>query len=510
MKKLPSMRSLLYSGDLLAVDLGTFAVKVLHLKAAERSLTVLGSSRREVWAALADAKSEDERNQIYLRTLSELLGEGRFKARSASISLAGNVVILRFLALPAGFKPDAATGLPAEARSSIPFDESDAAVSTLHLGGEMMLAAARNDTVQNGMDIARKAGLRPAVVINDVLALANAYEFFRDKKTQETVALVSVGAASSGVSVVENGEPKAARVFNIAGNAFTRAVRRELNVGLEEAEKLKIENGLSLDVAVARALKPVVKDLASEIMRTIDVLLARRPADYPPVRRLVLAGGSAELKGLRELLAAETGLSVEVFRPIVNTASKDGAPGIAPLASASAVACGLGLSNALAARSPKPRINLAPANARRAATGRDAAASLARLLAVPALVVLALAFFGFWAAKVAREEAATAQKLAAAAKAERDLERKFAKKKLVAVVGKRPADPFAFLARLSVSGVLGQGSSSLVMLAGGYIARGGKLYDGNEAEVRGVTAMTRGNSLALTAGGRLYSIELPK
>ena len=119
MNRTKALRALLYSGDLLAVDLGTFSVKVLSMRAKERSLTVLGSAAREVWRELAEAKTDEERTEVYARAIRVLMAEHGFKPRNASISLSGNTVLLRFLALPAGFKHDSAADLPAEARALV-------------------------------------------------------------------------------------------------------------------------------------------------------------------------------------------------------------------------------------------------------------------------------------------------------------------------------------------------------------------------------------------------------
>lgn len=533
MRKPAAVRSLLYSGDLLAVDLGTFSVKVLSVKAKERSLTVLGSASREVWRELAGAKTEEEKSEVYARALRELMARHAFKPRNASISLSGNTVILRFLTLPAGYEHDPAAGLPPEAKAMIPFEEHDAAVSSLVVAGvkdarpprpEMILTVAQKRTVQGGMDVARKAGLRPAVIVNDSLALADAFDFFEGKKTDETVVLAGIGASSTSIVVVEPGGPRAARVINIAGNAFTRAVKRELDVDLEEAERLKIAHGLSLPgggppdeeavaARVARALKPPVKDLAAEIQRTLDVFLERRPAGYPPVKRLLLAGGSAELAGLAGRLAVETGMAVDVFRPIVNVTGPDGALGVTALASSLAGPCGLALSNTLLRRSKRGRINLVPRKERRSAIIRDVSPGFWRRISGPALLIAAATAYAFWAVNLSHHEAAMEQSLESATRKQGDAELrvKRAKKKPAAV--KAAPNPFAFLGRLTVSGVFGDRNNSMVMLNGDgsvFVARGGKLYDGNEEEVPGVRSEIRDNSLALTANGRRYSIELPK
>jgi type IV pilus assembly protein PilM len=534
MKKPAAVRSLLYSGDLLAVDLGTFAVKVLSLKANERSLTVLGSATREVWRELAGAKTEEEKADIYARAVRELMARHAFKPRNASVALSGNTVILRFVGLPAGYDPAADEGLPAEARALIPFDEADAAFSAMMLNGakaddpsrtELMLTLAHKKTVQGGMEIVRKAGLRPAVIVNDAIALANAYQFFEGRKSDETVVIAGVGASSTSLIVVEGGGPRAARVVNIAGNTFTRAVKREFDVDLEEAERLKIAHGLSAPgggppeeeaaaARIARALRPAVKDLAAEIQRTIDVFLERRPAGYPPIRRILLAGGSAELAGLAGRLAADTGMTVDVFRPIVNVAAKDGSLGIVALPSAQAGPCGLALSNTLLRRYGRSRINLVPRKARRSAIIRDVSPGFWRWISGPAIAVLALTGYAVWAVNLTHHETAMEQSLEAANRKRDEVKLRFEKKKVLkSAAVKPPPNPFAFLARLTVNGVFGDKSNAMVMLNGDgavFTVRGGKLFDANEEEVRGVRAEIRDNSLALTANGRLYSIELPK
>lgn len=526
MRKNAAVRSLLYSGDLLAVDLGSFSVKMLSMKAKERSLTVVDSAVREVWRELAAAKSEEEKGEVYARAVRELMTARAFKPRNASVSLSGNTVIVRFLALPAAYTPPPDGSLPPAARALVPFEESEAVVSALPLErpSEMMLMISRKATVQAGMDIVRKAGLRPAVIVNDSLALANAWQFFEGHRPEETVVLAGIGATSTDVVVLEGGGPRAARVVNIAGGTFTRAVKREFDVDIDEAERLKIAHGLSAPgdrapeveaeaARVARALKPPVRDLAAEIQRTIDAFLERRPAGYPPIRRLMLAGGSAELAGLAGRLALDTGLGVEIFRPIVNVPAADGGVGVAALASALAGPCGLALSNTLLRRTRQSRMNLVPRKARRSAIIRDVSPGFGRRFAAPALAAMLVSAYAVWAVKVADGDTAMEQALESAARREAELELRFAKKKEKPAAPKREINPFAFLSRLTVSGVFGDKQNSLVMLNGDgtvYVARNGRLYDGNEEEVRGVRAEIRDNSLALTANGRLYPIELPK
>lgn len=68
--------------------------------------------------------------------------------------------------------------------------------------------------------------------------------------------------------------------------------------------------------ALAVALEQPVADLATELRRSIDFY--RRQHRNEPVDRVVLSGGGALLRGLVELLAAETGVRCELANPFAN------------------------------------------------------------------------------------------------------------------------------------------------------------------------------------------------
>jgi cell division ATPase FtsA len=226
----------------------------------------------------------------------------------------------------------------------------------------------------------------------------------------------------------------------------------------------------------------------------------------------VLAGGGAELKGLSERLAAVTGMTVEIFRPMVNV-SAAGVDGIKALEPALAVSCGLALSNTLLRRTMRPRINLVPKRARRAAIIRDISPQFGRKIAVPVLLGVGLSFYGYCAVEVSRKEAAMEKKLQAAVLAEKASHLKVAKKKPAPAPVKRVQDPYAFLSRLSVSGIFGGGGGATVMFGGGgsaYVAREGRLFDGEEKAVSGVASEIIDRSVVLTAGGKRYALALPK
>ncbi len=536
MTKDASFRSLRYTGNVLGVDLGTHTLKVIQLRVNGGRASLVARAEREVWPQLAEAKTDSERKDVYARALKDALKSGKFTDKRAALALSGNHSIVKFVKLAKGYKKDPRTGVPEEAKTLSPFDPHDTLLDARTLteetaedpSSELMVVVAQRNAIIQKLRIVQKARLRPAVVLNDALALENAYNFTRGKEPQDPVVLLDLGATTTSVSIIEDGALRAVRTFNIAGDAFTRAIKRELNVTMAEAEALKREYGLhghrmanearlptaaneayriynETSVRVYRAVKPVVKDLCGGILRTIESFNEKRPPHQFPVTKILLAGGSAELKALAVVMNAELHMPVELFEPFRRPApAADGSEPVPP--AGMAVAFGLGLAGALRSRSAKPRINLLPGEAKRAAAMRNS------IQAVAAAALIACGLWLAWTrmeerrALLAEQETAAETKLKAIAVAKPK-----SKKGTAAAVeaAPKPPSPYAYLSRLKVSGVFGD-TIILAGPSGGYTAREGRLADETGRPVPGVSTELRSKTVILRAGSESYSIPLPK
>jgi type IV pilus assembly protein PilM len=530
MRKSASFRSLRYATDILGVDLGSHTLKVLQLRVRGKHFSVVGFAQKEVWPLLAEAQTEDDKRAAYARALKEVIKTQRFKPRGAALALSGSYSIVRFLSLSKPFKTDARTGLPAQAHEISPFEPDDTTFDVRILDEDASRANAmavigQKRAIGNAIAILNKAGLRSSVILNDALALESAYDFLHGAETEQPIVLVNIGAATTTVTIVENRVLKAARTLNIAGDALTRAVKRDFNVSAEEAESLKKEYGLfghrmaasarqptghneafriynETAVRVFKALDRPIHELIVDIHRTIDAFLDKRGKDAPHMSKIVLSGGGASLKSLQEMLGTETGMPVEVFQPLEQPGG--GKPEGAVGADA-AVVFGLALTSALRGRESAPRVNLLPPEAKRAAALRN----FARVFGIVLLISGALAgghtLYLLQHKRVAEREAAAELKLragkpeapnkASASKAERPKP--------------KPVSPFAFLGKLRVSGAFGD----VVMLNGGggeYVAKDGRLFDDGGKALPNITTRQTSGTIVLSAPGEQHTVQLPK
>src|SRR5262249_60916987 len=125
--------------------------------------------------------------------------------------------------------------------------------------------------------------------------------------------IVSFGGGVTAICVHENGVPQFVRVLGTGGRELTDAIATALSAPPETAEALKraLANPTP-DEMVARARTAVDRPLSGlldDVRSSIDYY--RNQSGSAQLRRVVVTGGSAQLPGLPERLAALVGVPVE-------------------------------------------------------------------------------------------------------------------------------------------------------------------------------------------------------
>jgi len=147
--------------------------------------------------------------------------------------------------------------------------------------------------------------------------------------TQDPVTLlVDCGRARTGVAILKHGIPIFTSTIEVGGDHMTHAVMEALSLSEEDAIKFKNEKGLVPgDVSEKKALEALDKvcsSLADEIGRHHRFWDTRRNESgtpTAPVERVLLVGGSANVKGFPEYVAGRVHALTErpnVWRNVVS------------------------------------------------------------------------------------------------------------------------------------------------------------------------------------------------
>jgi type IV pilus assembly protein PilM len=304
-------------------DVGSSSIKIVELKPLKNDEYQL------LCAAIANLSPEAivdgaiMDSSLVVEALSRLIADNAIKNANFGGSLSGHSVIIKKIQLPSMTDTELAESIQWEAEQYIPFDINDVNLDYVVLESgtgdtmDVLLVAVKKDRIADYTSVIVQAGRDPVLVDVDVFSLQNAYEANYSVE-DGTTALVNIGASVMNINVLHHGSSIFWRDVAFGGNQYTEAIQRELNLPREDAERLKLgervgEHSLQQVMGV---LNGVSEDLAAELQKTIDFFVATSSVDR--IDRLVLAGGSAQILNLDEVLKERFQVDVEVLNPFRN------------------------------------------------------------------------------------------------------------------------------------------------------------------------------------------------
>ncbi len=254
--------------------------------------------------------------------IDKIFSENRIATKNVATAVSGHSVIVKRITVAAATEEEVAGAIPYEAQQHIPFDMADVNMSYQVLGPaaagngfEVMLVAVKREKIQNYTSVLTVAQKTPVVVDIDAFAVQNAFEVNYDPPPDLMVALLNIGASIMNINIVRGGVPLFTRDVSVGGNQFTDTLQKELDLSFEDAEKLKQGQEVPNIPAEAKAphIRSVSEILLLEIQKTFDFY--RQTTSTDNIQQIYVAGGTAKIEGLADLLKQEFNVPVEILNP---------------------------------------------------------------------------------------------------------------------------------------------------------------------------------------------------
>ncbi len=335
---------------LVGLDIGSSSIKAIELKGSKQGYELVSfgleplAQDTVVDGAIMDAP-------LVAGAISSIFDQQKIKTKNVATSVSGHSVIVKRVTLPAMTEEELYDRIQTEASQHIPFDIADVNLSYQLLESvdsqmDVLLVAVKKDKILNHTNVLAQAGKTPTVVDIDAFALQNCFEVNYDPDPGQTMALLNIGASVMNINIVRGGIPLFTRDVSVGGNQYTDALQKELDLSFEDAERLKRGESIAGVAEEHRAtiLRSVSDILVLEIQKTFDFF--RATASGENIQRIFLAGGTARVPGLVDLLREEFAMPVEElypFRKIVINPGRHNEEEIRRLAPRLAIAVGLAL-----------------------------------------------------------------------------------------------------------------------------------------------------------------------
>ena len=307
------------SRQIVGLDIGSSSIKAVELKSTKAGYELVSFGMETlapdtvVDGAIMDAPQ-------VANAISKIFDAQRIKSRNVATSVSGHSVIVKRVPLPLMTEDELYDRIPSEASQHIPFDIADVNLSYQLLESmdsqmDVLLVAVKKDKILNHTNVLAQAGKTPVVVDIDAFALQNCFEVNYEPDAGQTVALLNIGASVMNINIVRGGIPLFTRDVSVGGNQYTDALQKELDLSFEDAERLKRGDTLPsvTDEQKQQILRSVSDILTLEIQKTFDFF--RATASGENIQRIVVAGGTARVPGLVDLLREEFAMPVEELNP---------------------------------------------------------------------------------------------------------------------------------------------------------------------------------------------------
>jgi len=307
------------SKQLVGLDIGSSSIKAVELKSSKTTYELVSygieylAPDTVVDGAIMDAPQ-------VANAISKIFDAQKIKTKNVATSVSGHSVIVKRVPLPMMSEEELYDRIPAEASQHIPFDIADVNLSYQLLESmdsqmDVLLVAAKKDKILNHTNVLAQAGKTPVVVDIDAFALQNCFEVNYKPNAGKTVALLNIGASVMNINIVRGGVPLFTRDVSVGGNQYTDALQKELDLSFEDAERLKKGDQIASvsDEQKQQILRSVSDILTLEIQKTFDFF--RATASGENIQRISVAGGTARVPGLVDLLREEFAMPVEELNP---------------------------------------------------------------------------------------------------------------------------------------------------------------------------------------------------
>jgi type IV pilus assembly protein PilM len=312
----------------LGVDLGATSIKIVELKeeAGRARLLTYGYTEQSIGYPEKEFTETPERA---IDLIKKICVKARTVSKQAVAALPSASVFSSVINIPAAPGKDLAEAVRWEAKKIIPLPLEEMILDWKVLTPEtavgvtppvtpqkttrVLLTAAAKNLVKKYLDIFRGAGLNLVSLETETFALVRALVGV-DKST---VIVVDMGAASTAISIIENGVPFLNRSLNVGGINITKEIAASLGIDFNQAEQMKYDAGMSPGAGggVSKIVERALSMLLNEIKYCANIYQNQEGGTEKKIEKVILTGGGALLPNFVEYLSGALNMRVYAGNP---------------------------------------------------------------------------------------------------------------------------------------------------------------------------------------------------
>lgn len=313
--------------EVFGIDISDLSLKIVKLKKKGGSFKLASFGEAEIKPGIIEGgeiKDELSLAEIIKKAMTQVKGE-RLKTKYAIASLPEEKAFLQVIQMPKMKENELKKAIRFEAENYVPLpvdkvyldsEITEPVVNSLdHI--DALITALPQKTINPYIVALKRSGLKPVILEMESQAISRA--LIRDGIALKPVLLVDLGASSTRLSIFSGHSLRFTSSVAFSGRRLTEAIADSRKISFQQAEKLKIKEGLNKQ----KILEPIIEEFIREIKKYIEYYQNHSTHEHIPstskeIEKIILSGGGANLKGLSDFFSLKLKLPVELGNPWIN------------------------------------------------------------------------------------------------------------------------------------------------------------------------------------------------
>ncbi len=304
-----------------ALDIGTHTIKIVVAKDS-RSQAINKAVEIKNKLGLVAPKSDQEALQ-FAELISNLFHDYKLDQSDVRLSLPEYLVTSKVIDVPVLSDAELASAIGWQAEQSIPIPKNDLILQyqvlekpnkkAVNATMKVLLVGSRKSLVEKINNVFLNIGIEATLLETQIFSVIRSLDI--EANDPETI-IVQMGSSSNDIAVVANNMFEFVFNSKTGSSLIDAAISQSFNLDLKQAEEYKINYGLDpnqMEGKLYQVIDPIINNLIIDLQKTMRFFNQNHPEQK--IKRIALAGGPAQLKGLVEKISQNLGVEVLIAAP---------------------------------------------------------------------------------------------------------------------------------------------------------------------------------------------------
>jgi len=326
--------------EVFGLDINDLSLKVVKLKKSRGGFRLVSFNEVKIAPDIINdgvIKNEEALAKIIKSACDTVKGK-KLNTKYVIASLPEEKSFLQVIQMPKMSLEQLNLSVPLEAENYIPIPVEEAYLDFQVIAPvkdylnrlEVLIVAVPKKIADSYVSCFKKAGLIPVALEAESEAIARA--LVKKETKSGLLILVDFGENNTDFIVFSGSSIRFTCSLPISSQLITKAISESLKISIEEAEKLKIEYGLTggkdanVTEQISQIISPILKDLSEQIKKYLNFYRDHSSFEYllpdGKTEKILFCGGGASLKGLTEFMSRNLEIPVELGDPTSNFIAK--------------------------------------------------------------------------------------------------------------------------------------------------------------------------------------------